>query len=49
MDSFISFDIRGWTVFNESSNTANKMLTRIEKTVSLSDEERKIWKDFINR
>jgi len=48
-DSFISFDIPGWTIFNEASNTVNKMLTRIEKIVSLSDEEREIWKDFINK
>lgn len=49
MDSFISFDIPGWTIFNEASNTVSKMLKRIENTVFLSDEEREIWNDFINK
>lgn len=49
MDSFISFEIAGWTIFNEASNTLKNMLKRIEKTVSLSIEERDIWKDFISK
>ncbi|MDI6976241.1 hypothetical protein [Serratia sp. Se-RSBMAAmG] len=49
MDSFISFDIPEWTIFNEASNTAKNMLKRIEDTISLSDEERKLWKNFINQ
>lgn len=49
MDSFISFNIPEWKIFNEASNTAKKMLKRIEDTVSLSAEEREIWKNFINQ